>query len=138
MDTRNTITRHKKHIILFAVFALIALAFFWFNPFRVYLYYDSEANIVFNYGKSSINAEVSTDDAVVLRAILNGRLTFYDEPSCGFTDDVSIRFGDKVFCPACDGCPTVKYRDKYLGLTDSANKQLRDIMGKYGVYFPCV
>ncbi len=115
------------------------LGFFYFNPTSINLSLHNEAEFVFIYGDKNIREKVSVEDTQILKDIFHGKhKLFWDNPSCGFNTNVSVRFGNHIFSPACDNCETVKYRNKYFYLSDKEMRQVRRIMRKYGAYFPCV
>ena len=57
---------------------------------------------------------------------------YFDSPSCGFSENASIRIGCNTYMPACDGDETVKHGFMYFSLSKSENNELRKIMKKYG------
>jgi len=99
---------------------------------------DEVATLTYVYGGKAIHASLSAKDAKLIRSIFNNKLQYDDNPSCGFTEDVSIRFGDLVFCPACDGCPTIKLGNRFFGISWSERHTLEQVFEKYGGSFPCV
>lgn len=81
------------------------------------------------------------EDLNEVKKVLNNKRLYNDNPSCGFNENVSIEFNNKeVFYIACDGCPIVYYKkeNKYLKLSEEENTVVREIVEKYGFYFPCV
>lgn len=97
------------------------------------------AEIVFVHNDTHINETISKEDTKKLRAIISKyNFLYYDNPSCGFDENISIRFGRQVFSPSCDSCPVIRHKFKYFDVSESDIEQFKKIMGKYGAYFPCV
>lgn len=134
------IKANKTMVISLTILAVVVIAgFFYCNPSRVDLSLYNDAEVVFWYGDENIKEKVSAEDAKILKDILHEKKELYwDNPSCGFNDFVSVRFGNNVFSPACDNCNTIRYRNKYLYLSDKEMRQVRRIMRKHGAHFPCV
>lgn len=107
---------------------------------------DSNASIVFKYLDNDIEERISSKDETQIRDVFNNKILYKDRPSCGFSEDVSIRFNDStsneslVFCIACDGCPKIYLvqSDKYFTISEKDRYKLDDILREYGVTFPCV
>ena len=87
-----------------------------------------------------------TDLEVVeaLSKLTNGK-TYRDNPSCGFSKDVSITFFNEkkvvIICPALDGDPILRVGDSgnnYIVITDKARAELDDLLQLYGFAFPAV
>ncbi len=107
---------------------------------------DSTASVVFKYLDNDIEEQMSSEDGIQIRDIFNNKILYKDQPSCGFSEDVSISFDNSasdeslIFCVACDGCPKIflVQSDKYFNISEKDRQKLDEIMGKYGVTFPCV
>lgn len=61
-----------------------------------------EAEACFRYGKTDVLQRLDGADLVELAAIVDGKRLYRDSPSCGFDEDVSVRFGAQTFCIARD------------------------------------
>ena len=89
-----------------------------------------------------ISDKLTSEEEETILNILNKKTLGRDNPSCGFDDDISIRFNndEEIFSIACDNCGIIywKNKDKYLSLTDSENETIRNILRKHGFIFPCV
>ena len=85
---------------------------------------------------------LTKEDAEVMFGLFDGQVLYRDDPSCGFSEEVSVSFNDgaHVFWFAQDSCPIVYYKnsDKYLSLSDREQRSLYSILKKYGFRFPCV
>ena len=56
---------------------------------------------------------LSSDDTEELRDIFAGKRLYRDNPSCGFDENASVKFGDsQTFCIAKDTCPIVYWKEK--------------------------
>ena len=54
-----------------------------------------------------------SDDTEELRGIFAGKRLYRDNPSCGFDENASVKFGDsQTFCIAKDTCPIVYWKEK--------------------------
>ena len=98
----------------------------------------ANAVLTFKYNDSNIEVSLSEKESKTIRSIFNGRNLYTDTPSCGFSEEVSIRFGDMVFCIACDNCAIIKYNDCYFSVSDNDREVINSIFEKYGGFFPCI
>jgi len=96
------------------------------------------ANLIYVYDGKDINETLSSEESELLRKIFNNKTLYSDNPSCGFTEEVSIRFDDLAFCIACDDCPVVKLGEKVIKISIKDRKTIVQIFEKYGGKFPCV
>lgn len=77
----------------------------------------------------------------ILKTLFDGKIMYRDNPSCGFSETVSIIFDQKqTFCIAQDNCPIVYWKEKnrYITLSEDEKNQLRDPLEPYGFCFPCL
>ena len=65
---------------------------------------------------------------MIIKEIFNGKELFRDNPS----------FDNITFSVACDGCPIIKYKNKYFYVSEIELEQIHNIMKKYGAKFPCI
>lgn len=86
---------------------------------------------------NNIYQEISEEDSEIIKSLFSGKWSYFDNPSCGFSEDASIIFGSEVFLPACDGDPIIKYGSKYFAISDKERRDLDKILKKYGAIFPC-
>lgn len=145
----------KHYIIIGVLLVIIALAAVYFitsdtddsnTPKNSSTRVDSsnlkDGTVVFKYAEYDINEELTSEEEQIILDILDNKRLVKDNPSCGFDDDVSIRFnnGEEIFSIACDECGIIywKNKDKYFGLTDSENETIRNILKEHGFVFPCV
>ena len=98
----------------------------------------ANAVLTFKYNDSNIEVSLSEKESKTIRSIFYGRNLYTDTPSCGFSEEVSIRFGDMVFCIACDNCAIIRYNDRYFSVSDNDREVINSIFEKYGGFFPCI
>lgn len=106
-------------IAIVGVFTLITIKKNYVDPSFAtgislkYYYLDKQIDIVVT----------DEDDIRILQENLKG-ISYIDSPSCGFSNDVSIKFSDGerelVLCPACDNCSTARIGDsnRYVEIKD--------------------
>jgi len=97
-----------------------------------------EANIVYNYKDKKINEDLSNEEALTVYNIFNRKTLYAGNPACGFTDNISIRFRDMIFCPADDGCTIVKLqnKNKYFNISKDDKQQIAAIFWRHGGTLP--
>lgn len=128
----------KKIIIIVSICVL--LAFLIINFSTVIIIGKENVTARYIYGDKNITTELLEEDATLVAEILNGKyVSFFDLPSCGFDENVSVVIDEKTFCIACDECGTVYFKERngYISLDDSENKQLREILSDYDFEWPC-
>lgn len=116
----------KKDILYISVgVATILLVFMLISYFFVSFthIFNNETGII-RSDFTKINEPLSQSESDTLRAIVDNKIYFSDEPSCGFTEKLSFSFGGYIFEPACDGCPSICHNGKYINLT---NEELRKV-----------
>ena len=96
------------------------------------------ASLTYIYEERRVNTPLLPEESLLLKNIFNNKKLYSDTPSCGFTENVSVRFNDLVFCIACDDCPIIKLGNKYFKISTSDRKTIEQIFEKYGGLFPCV
>lgn len=131
----------KKRIIIsiIAVVSLIIGGYFMLNILSTKVsILDTNARLNYVYNDKNINVNLSADESKTIKVMFNGKRLYNDNPSCGFTENVSIRFDNMVFCVACDKCPIVKWGNKYFKISEGDREIINLVFEKYGGYFPCV
>lgn len=88
-----------------------------------------EAEACFRYGKTDVLQRLDGADLVELAAIVDGKRLYRDSPSCGFDENVSVRFGAQTFCIARDPCPILYYKEKnrYIRLSEKEKTRLYEL-----------
>ena len=99
---------------------------------------DTTAWLTYVYDKQKISEPLSPEESELLKNIFNNKRLYSDHPSCGFTENVSIRFDNLVFSIACDGCPIIKVGNKFFKISKKDRETVNQIFEKYGGTFPCV
>lgn len=130
-----------KKIVLFSLVIIIsAICFALFLQPQVELDAPNSAIARFKHNESNIQAELSAEHTKQIVSIFQGKKLRKNSPSCGFTEDVSVKIDDKTFCIACDTCRIVYLLedDRYFHLSDTENSSLREILTYYGFELPCI
>ncbi len=108
---------------------------------RVDIEFAQEAEVCFINGTTSAESRLSDIELAAIKAIFNRKKLFKDSPSCGFSEEVSIKFNQaQTFCIARDACPIIywKEKDMYFKLSEEEKAELYKILESYDFYFPCV
>ena len=107
---------------------------------RVTVREAAAVSLRFHYMETTVDMELSDPEAAQLRGIVDGKALSFDNPSCGFSEDVSFAIGGRVFCPACDTCCIIKdcASGKYLNISQAERELLDKTFEAYGGFFPCV
>ncbi len=71
---------------------------------------------------------INKEDMLIIKEIFNGKELFRDNPSCGFDENISLCFDNITFSVACDGCPIIKYKNKYFYVSEIELEQIHNIM----------
>lgn len=127
-------------VVLIIVFATILLiCFLTINRCEI----DSikTCKVTFVHNCKEISADISYKEMEIIDCLFSGKILYADEPSCGFSEEVSIKInGSETFCVARDGCPIVywKEKDRYFRLDEGEKVQLHLLLESYGFLFPCV
>ncbi|MDR0813968.1 MAG: hypothetical protein LBO63_08265 [Oscillospiraceae bacterium] len=98
----------------------------------------SDANIRYKYNGLELDVQITEEESRILKKIFNGKIPLLGNPSCGFSEDISVYFEKQVFCIARDKCPIIKYKGKYFSVSEKSRAVIEGIFEKYGGEFPCV
>lgn len=100
----------------------------------------SSAQLVYITDKVEVRESLSNEEALAIYAVFNGKTLKDGNPSRIFTSNISIRFGEQIFCIACDRSPVVKLqnKDKYFEINAADRKLIESLFEKFGASFPCV
>ena len=125
-------------IVALLLSAAVCLGVFVLRADRVRI--EGEAEVCFRYGKNDVRQRLEGADRDELATILDSKRLYRGDPSCGFDEDVSVRFGAQTFCIARDTCPFLycKEEDRYPKLSETEKSRLYELPEPYGVFFPCV
>ncbi len=135
--------KKKKTIIIISILAAILIiggVIYYLVPHTIHVGIGNGARVLFNPYGEKIDVTISEDMAADLVEAIDGKILAFDngEPSCGFDDKVAIIVDGKRFLVACDGCPTLKYHNRYIELSEEEMKTVHRVMEDFGAYFPCV
>lgn len=122
-------------IVLILILAGLLIIYFLFPKVNIS---NEKATLNYNYNEKNISVELNQDESELVKRIFNGKRLYRDNPSCGFSKNISIRFGDSIFCVACDNCPIVKFDNKYFKISEIELQELHNIFKSRGGIFPCV
>lgn len=133
----------KKHImILIAVLALVSIvSILYIKTHQVRLDPASDGIAIFNYAGVNNIQPMEREAVEIIYNLFDGKMLYYDSPSCGFDDEISVRFDNsQTFCFACDGCPVIYWKEKnmYFRLSSSEQQELYNLLDTYGFQFPCI
>ena len=130
----------KKIVLCSLAIIVSAICFSLFLQPQVELDAPTSAIARFKHNESDIESELSTEHTKQIVGIFQGKKLRKDSPSCGFTEDVSVKIDDKTFCITCDTCRIVYLLedDRYFYLSDTENSFLREILTYYGFELPCI
>lgn len=132
-----------KKVIAFYVVAVIVIVsgvctFKYFFPSKTNISNDSTVTI------QCVNktvTDVSEKDAKELYNMLNDKEVHYDSGlACPFRDDFCIKFDNGIskdtFYISGEGCGSIKYKEKYIFLSDTKTEKLKNILNKYNITYP--
>ena len=115
--------KNKIAVIVVAVVLCVAAAVFAVPKIS---FYACEPTVYFDVEYcDKDDAKMSAEDAETVKRMFEGKSAYFDSPSCGFSENASIRIGCNTYMPAWDGF-------MYFSLSKSENNELRKIMKKYG------
>ena len=98
------------------------------------------AVLQYQYKGVEFTQELQSVDAEEIKSIINRKRIHKDNPSCGFSESISIHIGIRTFCVAQDSCGILQVgkEKKYIYISDSERKKINEIFRKYGGTFPCI
>ena len=101
----------------------------------------NEAEIKYAYETVSVNESLTKEETETITDIFENNFLYSDNPSCGFSQDISIVIdNDKTFCIARDTCGIIywKEKDKYFKVSEEDIKEVHNLFENHGGKFPCV
>ncbi len=100
----------------------------------------SSAQMIYINGDLQFKESLTNEEALAVYAVFNGKTLKEDSPTRTFTSNVSIRFGEQIFCIACDRSLVVKLqnKDKYFAILEADRNLIESLFEKFGGTFPCV
>lgn len=136
----------KRYLIISTVVLLIILiiggGWLLMKSYRTDMSTINNGKVRFEYGDENILTDLSEEDLNTIREIFDDKKLYKDNPSCGFSESIAVLLNDdsQIFCIACDTCPIIYNKNEglYFKLSDEENILLRNLLKKYGFYFPCL
>lgn len=136
----------KPFYIIFSLILVVLIVFFFtlffgHNRDSIYISELKECVVTFNYDDSHVSEIMSESDSLKIEAIFNNKKLYKDNPSCGFSKNISVTITDVgTFCFARDTCPIVYWQEKncYFTISEIEQIELYTLLEKYGFYFPCL
>ena len=101
----------------------------------------NKGEAIFIHNDVSISHVLTDEEVKIFKEVFKYKLLYHDNPSCGFTDNISVRFDEALtFCFACDNCNGIYWKEKkkYFDLSDNEKIILHHMLEKYGFFWPCV
>lgn len=130
----------RKHLCLLLIFSVLLTLC---GCSKTSIPSDAPVTLTFIYSDKNISVTLADDEAATVIDILNGNRydpSFAGYPSCGFTQNVSLTVGDRVFAIACDTCNCIEDLSKlrFFDIPKEDMDYIHSLFEKYGGYFPCV
>lgn len=128
-------------IVLILVLVSVILGIMHFSIRKTNMEFVKEAEVCFIYGEVTTSQYLEDNEVETLKEIFGDKRMYKDTPSCGFSEDISVRFNQsQTFCIARDSCPIVYWmeEDRYIRLTEEEKVLLYNLLEPYGFEFPCV
>ena len=111
------------------------------HPLKINMEKFEKAEVLFLYENNNELHSLSDKELELVQSIFNGKKIYKDNLSCGFSENISIKFDQEhTFCIARDTCPIVywKEKDRYIKLSEDEKTQLYNLLEPYGFHFPCL
>ncbi len=96
----------------------------------------------FTENNKNIQVTLTDEEAEEVISILDGNV--YDPtggvPSCGFSNDISLKVGNRTYAIARDTCNYIQDCGnlKYFTVSDEEMTYIHELFEKYGGEFPCI
>lgn len=140
MKIQENSKKKKTAMILLIVLASIVALYLIYEfafPTRVFFWAKSGSVELHDSGRNGeVSAELSDDDSEAVKNLLVGHWSYYDLPSCGFSDENYLQFGNAKFLLGMDTCGTIQTGGKFFVLSEGENQMLHAILKKYNVVWP--
>lgn len=132
----------KRNCLLGAViFSIVFGGVIYFLTDRVDMTFAKEAEVYFIYRGVTVVHSLENSELEILRDIFDRKKLQIDNPSCGFSEDISIKFNkEQTFCIARDTCPIVYWKEanRYIMISEDEKAQLYGLLEEHGFFFPCI
>ena len=131
----------KRYFTIFLIFTLMLLAC---CGCQTNVSKNADVTLIFIYEDENIHVTLTDDEAAKVVEILDGNvydpMVLFGYPSCGFSENVALKVGDRSFAIASDTCNCVWDLGNYLyfDIPKEDMAYIHSLFEKYGGYFPCV
>lgn len=101
---------------------------------------NQSVELVYKYAGASVDTQLTDEESEQIISIIDGKELYFDNPSCGFDENVSLRVNGKTYCPACDTCCTVKdcSSGQFFTISQAERDIIEEIFESHGGHFPCI
>ncbi len=126
-----------------ALFVLLSLMLSLYACAETSVDENADVALTFEYGAENICVELDEAEASKVIAILNGKTydsIFSGVPSCGFSENISLKVGNQTFAIACDTCSYIQDLGnlKFFSVPKEDMNYIHSLFEAYGGYFPCI
>lgn len=132
----------KRYLIVLALIIVAVGTLVFMQYPRTNMRNINNGSVFFQYQEKNISTNIKQEDLILIKEIFDNKKMYKDNPSCGFSENISIILNDssQIFCIARDTCPIIYYKNegKFFNISEEENKVLRNILNKYGFVFPCL
>lgn len=136
----------KKKIVypvgIVLAFLQIGVCALFLKPEKFHTKERKDCSVSYLSGNTLMTKRLDPADEKTILNMLDGCRMYRDNLSCGFGKEASLRFGsnDTELYFSQDTCGFVYsvQDEKYLSLSDADKTVLFDILGNYGLTFPCL
>lgn len=137
--------KRQKKVLLIIILFIVAISMIFGTIYlrvnRTKTEFMNDAIVHFTYETANVTQPLTNDETATLKEIFADKKLYKDNPSCGFSENISVEFdGSQTFCIACDTCPIIywKEKDKYFRISENEKERLYNLLKPYGVFFPCI
>ncbi len=128
---------------LFSIFIVLTLLLTLCGCKKTSINKGADITLTFVYKSDNINVVLEDSESEKIISILDGNRyisIFSAAPSCGFSENVSLKIGNQIFAIARDNCNNIHdiTNSKYFDISKEDMDYIRSVFIKYGGYFPCV
>ena len=122
------------------IWLLLLVGLVLYNSFALHLDGNAGGTINYSYGDLEFKDTLSEEEVKAAVRILDGKIPYPDNPSCGYTEKISITIDGLTFALACDGCEDVEICEtgKYVYIDSEGREILEEMFTSRGGTFPCV
>lgn len=132
----------RKWLWILLLILAIVLSLYTCSKTRVSA--SNDVTLIFVYEERNINVTLPGDEAAKAIEILNGNpydlsiLVGY--PSCGFSENIGLKIGNRLFAIARDGCNCIQDGQNLMcfDIPIEDMEYIHSLFEKYGGYFPCI